>query len=172
MKDNRIWREVKRAMLAGLLCLPLCTVTAEPVTTMTGGEMETTDPVPEGYRPLPVTEFVVEAEKNDTYILSIGVKNQRIGQENDFLTEKVKGNISIYPRFSKASIYKITIPTDKGISSSGFRGPYGEGIYQGLFYYVKLIKGQYLIHPDLYVVKTESTEPSVLISFERKKFVW
>lgn len=172
MRGNRSWHTGRRVALAALLCLSGLCSAAESGGAVTGGNMETANHVPEGYRSLPVTEFVVDAEKNDTYIISIGVSNQRIGQDNNFLTKQVKGNISIYPRQSKTSIYNIAIPIDTVISPSGFRGPYRESVYQGLFYYVELTKGQYLIHTNLYVSQSESTNPDVLVSFERKKFVW
>lgn len=72
---NGNWRGLT-ASLAGLtvlLCLSWHGVTAVskvPVIKTASGE--TMWKIPEGYRPLPVREFVVDAEKNDTYILSLG----------------------------------------------------------------------------------------------------
>ncbi|HEB6950046.1 TPA: hypothetical protein R0445_004667 [Salmonella enterica subsp. enterica serovar Hvittingfoss] len=172
MKDNRIWREAKRAMLAGLLCLPLCTVTAEPVTTMTGGEMETTDPVPEGYSPLSVTEFVVDAEKNDTYILSFGVKDDAIMQDDWILTKYIRGHLSVYNPVNKQLLYTVSIPKEKKIPVVFFRFPYNKVNYQGVYYYLELKKGRYLIHPELFILNSKIKEPDILLSFRRKKFVW
>lgn len=45
-------------------------------------------------------------------------------------------------------------------------------MFQGYYYYLELKKGQYLIHPELFIMNSEVKEPDILLSFRRKKFVW
>ncbi|ECA5251967.1 hypothetical protein MUZ84_004951 [Salmonella enterica] len=178
ISDNRL-RYV--AVLVALLCLPAYGTAAGTTVPVTGEhQMETVSQVPEGYRPLPVREFVVDAEKNDTYILSLGVQDEAIDQNNWILTKYIRGEIFIYNPISGVLLYEISIPKENKISAAAFMSLYNKSthhdkhknVYQGFFYYLELNKGQYLIHPELFVLNGEVKEPDFLLSFQRKKFVW
>ncbi|EBR8158689.1 hypothetical protein DOA20_26625 [Salmonella enterica subsp. enterica serovar Newport] len=134
--------------------------------------METANHVPEGYRPLSVTEFVVDAEKNDTYILSFGVQDEAIMQEDWILTKYIRGKLVIYDPVNKKKLYEISIPQENKVPVVGLLRPYNKAIYQGFYYYLELKKGQYLIHPELFILNNEIKEPNILLSFRRKTFVW
>ncbi len=134
--------------------------------------MEAVNSIPEGYRPLPVTEFVVDAEKNDTYILSFGVRDEAIMQEDWILTKYIRGHLRVYNPVNKQLLYTVSIPKEKKIPVVFFRFPYNKSNYQGVYYYLELKKGQYLIHPELFILNGEIKEPDILLSFRRKKFVW
>ncbi|ECI3619821.1 hypothetical protein DNV77_25425 [Salmonella enterica subsp. enterica] len=180
---NGNWRGLTASLagLAVLLCLSWYGVTAVskvPVIKTASGE--TMWKIPEGYRPLPVREFVVDAEKNDTYILSLGVQDEAIDQNNWILTKYIRGEIFIYNPISGVLLYEISIPKENKISAAAFMSLYNKSthhdkhknVYQGFFYYLELNKGQYLIHPELFVLNGEVKEPDFLLSFQRKKFVW
>lgn len=134
--------------------------------------METSNHVPEGYRSLSVTKFVVDAEKNDTYILSFGVQDEAIMQEDWILTKYIRGYLRVYNPVNKQLLYTVSIPKEKKIPVVFFRFPYNKANYQGVYYYLELKKGQYLIQPELFILNGEIKEPDILLSFRRKKFVW
>ncbi|HAF4757319.1 TPA: hypothetical protein G9B43_004977 [Salmonella enterica] len=102
---------------------------------------ETMWKIPEGYRPLPVREFVVDAEKNDTYILSLGVQDEAIDQNNWILTKYIRGEIFIYNPISGVLLYEISIPKENKISAAAFMSLYNKSthhdkhksVYQGFF---------------------------------------
>lgn len=179
MKGDDVVTILRRAGLAALLlCLPLWASAQETagITTTTRDTMNMTEispsAIPEGYSPLPVTEFVVDAEKNDTYILSFGVQDNAIDQNQWILTKYIRGNLLVYDTVNKQVLYSISIPVDHKLPMAGFMTPYNKVIFQGFFYYLKLKKGQYIIHPDLYIMNNERMTPEILLSFRRKKFVW
>ncbi|ECJ4508473.1 hypothetical protein HX910_005107 [Salmonella enterica] len=172
---NGNWRGLTASLagLAVLLCLPWYGVTAVskvPVIKTASGE--TMWKIPEGYRPLPVREFVVDAEKNDTYILSLGVQDEAIDQNNWILTKYIRGHLRVYNPVNKELLYSVSIPKEEKIPVVGFIFPYNKIMFQGYYYYLELKKGQYLIHPELFIMNSEVKEPDILLSFRRKKFVW
>ncbi|EIE7938720.1 hypothetical protein LDT72_004866 [Salmonella enterica] len=170
ISDNRL-RYV--AVLVALLCLPAYGTAAGTTVPVTGEhQMETVSQVPEGYRPLPVREFVVDAEKNDTYILSLGVQDEAIDQNNWILTKYIRGHLRVYNPVNKELLYSVSIPKEEKIPVVGFIFPYNKIMFQGYYYYLELKKGQYLIHPELFIMNSEVKEPDILLSFRRKKFVW
>ncbi|EDU7996537.1 hypothetical protein CSM15_004993 [Salmonella enterica subsp. diarizonae] len=170
ISDNRL-RYV--AVLVALLCLPAYGTAAGTTVPVTGEhQMETVSQVPEGYRPLPVREFVVDAEKNDTYILSLGVQDEAIDQNNWILTKYIRGHLRVYNPVNKELLYSVSIPKEEKIPVVGFIFPYNKIMFQGYYYYLELKKGQYLIHPELFIMNSEVNEPDILLSFRRKKFVW
>ncbi|EAQ6363959.1 hypothetical protein ACLH9T_004750 [Salmonella enterica] len=177
MKDNRLWREVKRAMLVGLLCLPFYSAIAEPITPVTGGKMETDNSIPEGYRPLPVTEFVVEAEKNDTYDVAVGVEySGKVTDAMDWIEKNVTGELQIYRVKDNKLIASYSFFNKKDNQpKAGAGGLYLNKKFYGETYSVSLDRGNYVILLRAFFkndVLDSDIEPAVFISFNRFRNPW
>lgn len=89
IRNTRLGCAGKRAVLAALLCLPWCPAGADSTIPATENKIETVSPAPEGYRPLPVTEFVVMAEENGSYQIAVGVEHTAKATETDAWIKKI-----------------------------------------------------------------------------------
>lgn len=137
--------------------------------------METVNSIPEGYRPLPVTEFVVDVEKNDTYTVIVGVEFPgKPSDAQEWLEKKFTGRIDIYKKNSLEPIYSYFVFNKKNsYPSAGASGIISGKTFWGEQFSVKLEKDDYIISPKLYVVDDsfKYTSP-VYIFFKRVRSIW
>ncbi|HAT1685464.1 TPA: hypothetical protein I8Y21_006334 [Klebsiella oxytoca] len=137
--------------------------------------METVSQVPEGYRPLPVTEFVVDAEKNDTYDIAVGVEYPgKPSDAQEWIEKNITGQIELYRIKDNELISTHFVFNKKNDhSKAGVNRVYLNRVYQGETYSISLNKGKYMILSRLFFKSdTSRYDPQVFISFNRFKTAW